>query len=78
MTPEERVARAISVRALLDDQNVKDAFAQIEADLVDEWKRCFDAAERDNLWRALNIMDRLKTWLVSAASHDIAALRRAK
>ena len=78
MTPEERASRAVAVKALLDDPNVRDAFAAIEADLVAEWKRSFDALERDNLWRAVNVMERLQAWLRSAASHDLAALRRQK
>lgn len=78
MTPEERAARAIAVRELLNDQNVKDAFASIEADLMAEWKRTFDTTERENLWRAVSVMERLKTWLQSAASHDLTALKRVK
>ena len=78
MTPEERARRAVAVKALLDDPNVRDAFAAIEADLVAEWKRSFDAQERDNLWRAVNVMERLQAWLRSAASHDLAALKRRK
>ena len=78
MTPEQRARRAAAVKVLIDDPNVREAFAAIEADLVDEWKRCFDADERDNLWRAVSVMARLRAWLRSAASHDLAALRRAK
>jgi hypothetical protein len=78
MTPDQRAMRAVAVRALLEDQNVRDAFASIEADLTDEWRRCRDAAERENLWRAVNVMERLKTWLHSAASGDLAALRRVR
>jgi hypothetical protein len=78
MIPEQRAQRAVAVKALLDDPNVRDAFAAIEADLVAEWKRSFDAHERDNLWRAVNVMERLQAWLRSAASHDLAALRRQK
>jgi len=78
MSQEERAARAVAIRALIDDPNVKAAFVQIEADLTDEWRRCFDAAERENLWRALNVMDRLQTWLRSGASADLTALRRAR
>ena len=78
MTAEERARRAVAVKALLDDPNVRDALAAIEADLVAEWKRSFDAQERDNLWRAVNVMERLQAWLRSAASHDLAALRRQK
>ena len=78
MTPQERARRAAAVKALLDDANVRDAFAAIEADLVGEWKRSFDAQERDNLWRAVQVMERLQAWLRSAASHDLTALRRQK
>jgi hypothetical protein len=76
VTPEQRARRAVAVKALLDDANVRDAFAAIEADLVAEWKRTFDALERDNLWRAVNIVERLQAWLRSAASHDLTALKR--
>lgn len=78
MTAEQRARRALAVKALLDDAHVQEAFAAIEADLVAEWKRTFDAGERDNLWRAVNIVERLQAWLRSAASHDLTALRRQK
>jgi hypothetical protein len=76
VTSEQRAARAVSIRALLDDPNIKDAFASIEADISEEWRRTFDPAERENLWRAINIMDRLKTWLVSNSS--LTEIKRAK
>lgn len=78
MNQVERAGRAVAVRALLEDPNIKDALASIEDDLVAEWRKTFDAQERDNLWRAVQIMDRLKTWMLSAASHDLTALRRTK
>ena len=78
MTPEDRARRAVAVRALLDDRNVKDAFAAIEADLVAEWKAAQTAEERQNLWLAVRNLERLQTWLRSAASHDLTALRRQK
>jgi hypothetical protein len=78
VTPEARAQRAIAVKALLADPNIQEAFASIEADLVAEWKMTFTAAERENLWLAVNIMARLKTWMASAASHDLTALRRQK
>ena len=78
MNPDERARRAVAIRALLDDANVKAGFAQIEADLVDEWRRCFDAQERENLWRALQVVERLTTWLRSGASADLTAMRRVR
>jgi len=78
MNAEARARRAAAVRALLDDQNVQDAFAAIEADLIGEWRRARNAEERENLWRALHVVERLKTWLHSAASHDLTTLRRGR
>ncbi len=71
-------ARSVAIKALLDDPNVQDAFKAIEADLTAEWRNCFEPHERENLWRAVNIMDRLQTWLRSNATHDLTALRRQK
>ena len=76
MTPEERARRAVAVRALMDDRNVRDAFASVEADLVAEWKMAQNPEERQNLWLAVRNLERLQTWLRSAASHDLTALRR--
>lgn len=78
MSPEERTARGARVRALLEDPDVKDALAMVEDDLLSEWKKCHDVAERENLWRAVNTIDRLKTYLLSMASSDLTAMRRAK
>ena len=78
LTAAARARRAAAVRALLDDEHVKQAFAAIEADLTAEWRRAHSAEERENIWRAVNLIERLKTWLHSAASHDLAALRRAQ
>lgn len=77
MSAEQRALRAVAVRELLNDQNVQDALASIEGDLTAEWKAARTPEERENLWRAVNIMERLKTWLQSAASADLIALRRA-
>jgi hypothetical protein len=68
----------VEVRALLDNPNVREAFAAIEADLTAEWRRARAMDERENLWRAIDVMERLKTWLHSAASHDLTALRRGR
>jgi hypothetical protein len=75
---EERARRAVAVRALLDDSEVRDAFASIEADLTAEWKRARTTEERENIWRAVNVIERLQAWMRSAASHDLTALRRGR
>ena len=78
LTAEARGRRAAAVRALLDDSHVREAFAAIEADLTAEWKRARTVEERENLWRAVDLIERLRTWLQSAASHDLTALRRGR
>jgi hypothetical protein len=78
MSPEDRASRAISIRMLLEDPNTQEAFAAVKADIVAEWERTFDRDERENLWRAINTIERVKTWLLSSASSDLTALRRAK
>lgn len=79
MSPEERAGRAIAIRALLDDPTIQEALADIEADIIAEWRKTHDACERDNLWMALNIMTRLQTWLISGrTSGDMTALKRVK
>lgn len=78
MSPDERTQRAVGVRALLDDPNVKDAFASIERDLMDEWKACKDQRGRENLWLSIQNIERLKTWLISASGWDLRSLKRQK
>jgi hypothetical protein len=78
VTAEELNARSIAIRSLLEDPNIQDAFAAIENDLLAEWRRAQTTEERENMWRAVNVMERLKTWLDSNASHDLTALRRAR
>ena len=78
MNREERAVRAARVRVLLADRDVQTAWGEIEADLTREWRSSRTLEERENIWRAVNIMDRLKVYLTSYASEDLSALRRAK
>lgn len=75
---DELRARAIRMQLLLDDADIQAGFADMEADIMDAWKRCHDPAERENLWRAVDGLARLQTWMRSAASYDLTALRRIK
>jgi hypothetical protein len=76
LTSDQRAHRAVAIRALVNDPNVKEALAAIEADLVAEWKSSRTTEERENCWRAIDVMGKLKAWLNSAQSHDLTALRR--
>jgi len=76
LSAEQLRARAIKMQALLEDSDIQEGFETVEAAITAEWRRCQDQGERDNLWRALNIMDRLQTYMRSAASYDLTAIRQ--
>lgn len=79
MTPEQRRGRALRVSAMMEDGDLKSAFDDVEADLTAEWQRCFDAVERENLWRAQNVLRMIRTKLTqfgSLGTSDITELRR--
>lgn len=78
MNAEQRAMRALRIRELVNNPDVKAAWEQIEADLTEEWRKSFTTEERENCWRAINVMDRLKTYLNSYQSADLTALRRQK
>jgi len=82
MTPEARRARAFRVTAMLEDGELGAAFDEVKADLIAEWERTFDPAEREALWRAVNSLSlvraRLASFMSGAARSDgaMAAVRR--
>ena len=82
MTPDERTARAFRVRAMLEDGELGIAFDEIKADLHAEWERTHDAAERENIWRAINslnlVRSKLGSMMSGANDGTISAIRRAK
>ena len=78
LTVEQRNARASRLRELLENDDVKDAFATIEAELTEEWKNTFDANERENLWRTIRVMGMLQSRLGSWSHADLSAIKRLK
>lgn len=78
MSPEELRAQGYRIKAVLDALEGEDAFGEIEADIMREWKACHDPAERQNLWLSIRLLEKLRIWLASKASHDLTALRRVK
>lgn len=83
MTPADRAARASVFRGALEDGIISETFDEIEAQFTEQWKTCFDAAERDNLWRTVMIVRLLKQKMASIAdgrmdSGDVSAIRRVK
>lgn len=82
MTPEERRVRASRIRELLQHDEVNNAFTDIEAQFVEQWKDAFDAKERDNLWQAVRILRQLRQHLGALSSEGrlereaVTAIRR--
>lgn len=76
MSPEEKAARASRIKEFLDNPEVKEAFAYVEKTFVDTWKAAQTPAERENMWLALQIVERVKTWMQSTSSGDLVAIRR--
>jgi len=74
----ELKARAVRVGLMIDDPDIQAAFAEMEADIVAEWKACHDERERQMLWLAIRGLEKLQTWMRSAASYDLTAIRRMK
>lgn len=70
MTPEQRRARGIASRILVDDPNVKDAFEQIEADIVAQWGRSWWPIKQKRLWHDLQAVRRLRQTLASFAAQS--------
>ena len=69
MTPEQRRARGIAAQLLIEDDTVKDAFDQIEADLRKQWEACWLPRKRDRLWTELRTIRALRKNLASFAGH---------
>jgi len=76
VTAAQRAARSARLRRLLGDDDIKDALASVEADLLQAWRGCHDAAQRETLWHTLNAYDRLRSRLMTWSQSDIAALAR--
>jgi hypothetical protein len=76
LTDAEKAARAARIKDLLDHPEVKAAFAYVEDSFIGEWRRAQTSAERENMWLALQIVERVRTWMLSTSSGDLTAIRR--
>ena len=66
--------RAKRVAALLDDQDVREAFETIERDILAEWRGAIDAGKREECWHDMGALMRLRARLKGFAGD----LRKAK
>lgn len=83
MTAEERAARGARMRELMQGGEIEESLSNIEAQLSDEWKRTFDPAQRENLWRTVRVLELLRADIGQImgdgkmAQHQLSALKRA-
>lgn len=82
MTPAERAGRAARYAALMEDGELSEAFDRIERDFAEAWKTTFNAEERDNLWRAVQVVKKVREHFATAisdgrvANHRISEIKR--
>jgi len=68
VTPEERAARGVRFRMMLDGE-LGEAFDAIEADLSRALLDCHVATERDALWQAVQVARKLRLHFVEGATN---------
>jgi hypothetical protein len=78
MSSEERAARACRLREFVENDDVKDAIASVDADLTEAWKNCHDGAQREALWWSQHALGLLRAKLTAWSTSDISALKRGK
>jgi hypothetical protein len=70
---QDKTADAIALgqkaKALLEDETLGKAFAEIEKRFVDRWKTTTDTAERDRCWMAVNLTTQVKNMLAVYVSN---------
>lgn len=84
MSVEERAARAATFRAALQDGVIKEVLDEIEAQFTSDWKTARTPDERENCWRAVNILSLLRQKMGTISvepklhSADVTQIRRAR
>lgn len=68
MTPNDRAARGIRTKLLIESDDVKQALADIEADIIGEWRKCLLTRSRERKWNELQGLQRLRDRLSSYAN----------
>lgn len=69
MTPEARRARGIAAKMLIEDPTITAAFEDIEADIVNEWRRTLWPWRQRMKWNELRGLERIRQRLASYAGN---------
>ena len=67
MTPQERGARGVRIKEMLASDDVRQAFAECERDIVNEWRKTWIPWKRNQKWHELRGLQRLQDRLTSYA-----------
>jgi hypothetical protein len=84
VTPEERAGRAARYMAEMEDGTLAEAFDAIEKQYTAEMIDARDPVERENMWRAVHVVRKVRTHFAQAIASgrvpasDVTALRRVK
>lgn len=68
MTPEARRARGIAAKNIIEDETIRGAFEDIEAEIVSEWRRTVWPWRQRLKWNELRGLERLRQRLASYAA----------
>lgn len=76
MTPDERKVRAEKAKRILNDDLFKNAWDALEADTLKAWKASKDPTERERLWHAQDVLDKLKAQFMAIVRDGELAQRK--
>jgi hypothetical protein len=60
VSPEDRAVRGVRYAELLRSGEVTEALDSIADQYADAWANCFDPHERENLWRFVQVVRKIK------------------
>ena len=72
--------RGSRAKALLDDELLSEAFKAVHAGLIETWTECDKPEERERIWVAVGLLDKIKSALIVAvadgkvAQHQLDAM----
>jgi hypothetical protein len=78
VTRDETIARANRAKALLDDEVLQDAFAQLGANFLAAWRATEPGAveDRERLWVAVGVIEGVQAILRAYADSGLVELER--
>lgn len=69
MTPEERRARGIRAKLLIESADFRAAMDELEAETIAGWRKSFWTFTRERRWHELHSLERIRNKLANYAGH---------